>query len=133
MIFVAAGGAGMGVFTAAKEAKDVYIIGCDADQYNDGANGDSNVILTSALKVMDMNNHRVLDEIKSGEFKGGNYLLGADTYSMGYVKTPGHHQLSEDTIKKLDAAFELVKSGKIVPASSSSGTKPDNFVGLDAE
>ena len=133
VIFVAAGGAGMGVFTAAKEAKNVFIIGCDADQYNDGANGDSNVILTSSLKVMDMNNKRVLNEIKSGTFKGGNFLLGADTNSISYVKTAGHHQLSEDTIKKLDSAFELVKAGKIIPASSNSGTKPDNFVGLDAE
>ena len=133
VIFVAAGGAGMGVFTAAKEAKNVFIIGCDADQYNDGANGDSNVILTSSLKVMDMNNKRVLTEIKAGTFKGGNFLLGADTNSISYVKTAGHHQLSEDTIKKLDSAFELVKAGKIIPASSNSGTKPDNFVGLDAE
>ena len=133
VIFVAAGGAGMGVFTAAKEAKNVFIIGCDADQYNDGANGDSNVILTSSLKVMDMNNKRVLTEIKAGTFKGGNFLLGADTNSISYVKTPGHHQMSEDTIAKLDSAFELVKAGKIIPASSNSGTKPDNFVGLDAE
>lgn len=133
VIFVAAGAAGMGVFTAAKEAKNVYIIGCDADQFNDGANGDSNVILTSVLKVMDMNNQRVLDEIVSGNFKGGNYLLGADTYSTGYVKTPGHHQLSEETIARLDAAFELVRTGKIIPASSNSGTKPDSFIGLDAK
>ena len=46
MIFVAAGGAGMGVFTAAKEAEGAYIVGCDADQYNDGANGSSNVTLS---------------------------------------------------------------------------------------
>ena len=133
VMFVAAGGAGMGVFTAAKEAKGVYIIGCDADQYNDGANGDSNVILTSALKVMDMNDKRVLNDILAGNFKGGNYHLGADTNSTGYVKTPGRNQLTDDAIAKLDAAFELLKSGKIIPASSYSGTKPDNFAGLDAE
>ena len=133
VIFVAAGGAGMGVFTAAKEAKNVFIIGCDADQYNDGINGDSNVILTSSLKVMDMNDKRVLGEIKAGNFKGGNFLLGADTNSISYVKTPGRNQMSEETIAKLDAVFELVKAGKIIPASSNSGTKPDNFIGLDAE
>ena len=133
VIFVAAGGAGMGVFTAAKEAKNVFIIGCDADQYNDGINGDSNVILTSSLKVMDMNDKRVLGEIKAGTFKGGNFLLGADTNSISYVKTPGRNQMTEETIAKLDAVFELVKAGKIIPASSHSGTKPDNFAGLDAE
>ena len=133
VIFVAAGGAGMGVFTAAKEAKNVFIIGCDADQYNDGINGDSNVILTSSLKVMDMNDKRVLGEIKAGTFKGGNFLLGADTNSISYVKTPGRNQMTEETIAKHDAVFELVKAGKIIPASSHSGTKPDNFAGLDAE
>ena len=133
VIFVAAGGAGMGVFTAAKEAGNVYIIGCDADQYNDGANGDSNIILTSALKVMDMNVRRVLNDAASGKFKGGNFMLGADSDSTGYVKTPGRHQLTDDAITKIDAAFALLKAGKIVPASSFSGTKPDSFKGLDAE
>ena len=133
VIFVAAGGAGMGVFTAAKEAKDVYVIGCDADQFNDGANGDTNIILTSSLKVMDKNDARVLRDVASGAFKGGNYLLGAAEDSIDYVKTPGHHQLSDEAIAKLDAALALLKAGKILPASFTSGTMPDNFEGLDAE
>ena len=133
VMFVAAGGAGMGVFTAAKEAQGVYIIGCDADQFNDGANGDSNVILTSSLKVMDKNDARVLRDAASGNFKGGNFLLGASADSIDYVKTPGHHQLTDDAIAKLDAALALLKAGKILPASFTSGTMPDNFEGLDAE
>ncbi|MBQ7155917.1 MAG: BMP family ABC transporter substrate-binding protein [Synergistaceae bacterium] len=133
VIFVAAGGAGMGVFTAAKEASGVYIIGCDADQFNDGKNGDANVILTSSLKVMGKNDARVLRDAAAGNFKGGNFLLGAAEDSIGYVKTEGHHQLSADAITKLDAALALLKAGKIVPASFYSGTMPDNFEGLDAE
>ena len=31
------------------------IIGCDVDQYDDGANGPSNIILTSVLKNMSIN------------------------------------------------------------------------------
>ena len=133
VIFVAAGGAGMGVFTAAKESQNVFIIGCDADQFNDGVNGDKNIILTSVLKVMDKNNCRVLTDIANGTFKGGNYNLGADTNSVDYVKIPGHHQLSENAIEKIDAAFDLMRQGKIKPASFTSGTLPDNFLGLDAE
>ena len=133
VIFVAAGGAGMGVFTAAKEAKDVYIVGCDADQFDDGKNGDANIILTSSLKVMDKNNARVLRDIAAGNFKGGNYLLGAAEDSIDYVKTPGRHQLTDDVIAKLDAALALMKAGKILPASFTSGTMPDSFEGLDAE
>ena len=103
VIFVASGASGMGVFTAAKESKGVYVIGCDADQYNDGRNGDSNVILTSALKVMGMNDKRVLTDIADGKFKGGNFHLGADSGSIDYVKTPGRHQLTEEAIKKIDS------------------------------
>ena len=133
VIFVAAGGAGMGVFTAAKEAKGVCVIGCDADQFNDGRNGDANVILTSSLKVMGKNNARVLGEILAGKFKGGNVLLGAKDDSVDYVRTPGRNQLTGDAIAKLDSVLALLKAGKILPASSRSGTMPDNFVGLDAE
>ena len=133
VIFVAAGGAGMGVFTAAKEAKDVYIIGCDADQFDDGKNGDSNIILTSSLKVMGMNDKRVLKEIADGKFKGGNFLLGAESGSIDYVKTPGRNQLTDDAIAKIDSALALLKAGKIKPASFTSGTMPDKFEGIDAE
>ncbi|MCR5346650.1 MAG: BMP family ABC transporter substrate-binding protein [Fretibacterium sp.] len=133
VIFVAAGGSGNGVFTAAKEAKDVYVIGVDVDQYDDGANGSSNIILTSGLKVMDVNNARVLNEIVDGKFRGGNYLLGADTNSTGYVKKEGRCQLPGDVIEKIDHAFALMKTGVIVPAAFGNGMKPDSFKGLDAE
>ncbi|MGL4344768.1 MAG: BMP family lipoprotein, partial [Cellulosilyticaceae bacterium] len=79
ILFVAAGGSGNGVFTAAKEAGNVKVIGCDVDQFDDGVNGESNIILTSALKVMDANVTRVLTEIEAGSFKGANVLLQADT------------------------------------------------------
>ena len=130
VIFVAAGGSGNGVFTAAKEAKDVYCIGCDVDQYDDGANGDSNIILTSVLKIMDMNVERQLNAVKDGTFAGGNYLLGADTDSTGFVSEEGRHQLSEDTITKITEAFSKVKSGEVVPAANFNGLASDAFTGL---
>lgn len=131
IIFVAAGGTGNGVFTAAKEASgDVKVIGCDVDQYDDGVAGDKNIILTSVLKVMSINVERALNAIKDGTFKGGNVLLRADTDSTGYVKAEGRHQLSEDTIKKMDEAYELLKKGEIVPASNFNGYTPEDFPGL---
>ena len=133
VIFVAAGSAGMGVFTAAKEAKNVYVIGCDADQFKDGVNGKSNIILTSSLKIMGINNKRVLNEIAAGKFEGGNFLRGAAEDSIGYVKAKGRNQLSEEAIAKLDSMLEYMKYGRISPASSISGTKPDNFVGLNID
>ncbi len=129
-LFVAAGGSGNGVFTAAKEAGNVKIIGCDVDQYKDGANNSSNVILTSALKVMSTNVEKVLTAVADGSFKGANVLLKADTDSTGYVKEVGHHQMSDDTLAKLDEVYKLVKDGTIVPAANFNKIEPDNFPGL---
>ena len=130
IIFVAAGASGNGVFTAAKEATDVKVIGCDVDQYDDGANGDSNVILTSVLKVMSMNVEKQLNAIKDGTFKGGNVLLQADTDSTGFVSDADRCQLSDDTISALNDAYELVKDGTIVPAANFNGNTPEDFPGL---
>ena len=127
IIFVAAGASGNGVFTAAKEAEGVKVIGCDVDQYDDGANGDANVVLTSVLKVMHSNVERVLGEVADGSFAGGNVVLTAETDSTGYVSEEGRCQLSAETIEKIDAAYEKVKSGEIVPAANFNGVTPDTF------
>ncbi len=130
IIFVAAGGSGMGVITAAKEATDVKIIGCDVDQFNDGENGDSNVMLTSGVKNMGVNVKRQLEAIADGSFKGGNYVLKADTDSTGLVVEDGRQQLSAETIEQVNAAYELVQKGEVVPPSNFSGTVPEDFPGL---
>lgn len=130
MIFVAAGASGNGVLTACKEAEGVYYLGCDVDQYDDGANGDANVIMTSALKVMDMNVELQLTNILNGTFAGANALLGADTYSTGFVSEEGRHQMQADTVTKVAEAFEKVVSGEIVPAANFNGMTPDAFTGL---
>jgi len=134
VIFVAAGGSGNGVFTAVKEsAAEDYVIGVDTDQFADGANGSENIVLTSALKVMGANDKRVLETVLNGTFKGGNYLLGADSDSVAYVSDPNRCQLTADDVAKIDKAVALLKNGTIVPASNFGGTTPDNFQGIDAE
>lgn len=131
IIFVVAGGSGNGVFTAAKETdKDVKLIGGDIDQYDDGVDGDENIILTSALKIMSTNVERSLNMIKDDEFEGENVLLGADTDSVGYVKEEGRHQLSEDTISKIDEVYDLMKEGEIVPAGNFTEHSVKDFPGL---
>ena len=130
-IFVAAGGTGNGVFTAVKEAKgDVKVIGCDVDQFDDGVNGSENIVLTSAAKFMGMNVEKALNSIVDGSFKGGNVVLHADTDSTGFIKEEGRQQLSEDTLAKMNDAYELVKNGTIVPASNFNGYTPEKFPGL---
>lgn len=128
---VAAGGSGNGVFTAFKESPDdVKVIGCDVDQFDDGVVGDKNIVLTSALKIMDINVKRQLDAIKDGTFTGGNILLDATTDSTGIVTEEGRQQMSDETIAKTNEAFELIKDGTIVPPANFTGTTPDEFPGL---
>ena len=130
IMLVAAGGSGNGVFTAVKEAGNAQVIGCDVDQYDDGANGDKNIILTSVLKVMHSNVEKQLEKVLDGSFKGENAFLGADTDSTGFVKAEGRQQLSAETIEKLEDAYAKVKSGEIVPAANFNNMTPDNFTGL---
>lgn len=127
IMLVAAGGSGNGVFTAAKEAAGVMVIGCDVDQYDDGANGDANVVLTSGLKVMHDTVYNVLNTVKSDSFKGANVTLTASTDSTGYVSESGRCQLTEDAVSKIDAAQTKLKAGEIVPAANFNGVTPESF------
>ena len=129
VLFVAAGGSGNGSLTACKEA-GVYYIGCDVDQYDDGVNGDSNVILTSALKCMDTTVYSVLTDYANGEFAGGNFYLDAKTDSTGAVVEEGRQQLSDEAIAAIVLAFDALKDGSIVPPANFNGYTPEDFPGL---
>ncbi|SMP69281.1 BMP family lipoprotein [Anoxynatronum buryatiense] len=130
ILFVAAGGSGMGVFTAAMEAEGIYVIGCDVDQFDDGVYSGGNVILTSVLKNMSINVERQLNAIVEGSFQGSNELLRANTDSTGFVWGDDRHQLSAETMEKLEEVYELVQAGTIVPSANFNGHSPDNFPGL---
>ena len=130
IMLVAAGASGIGTITAAKEAQGVFIIGCDVDQYDEGITGSRNVILTSALKVMNTNVTRQLTAIADGTFRGKNDLLSASTDSTGFVSTNGRHQMSASTLSRLNQVYPLVKNGTIIPAANFNGHTPTNFPGL---
>ena len=68
-----------------------------------------------------------LPQAGTGSFAGGNVVLTAETDSTGYVSEEGRCQLSAETIEKIDAAYEKVKSGEIVPAANFNGVTPDTF------
>lgn len=130
VLFVAAGASGNGVFTAAKEA-GIFVIGCDVDQFDDGVNGENNIILTSALKVMHTNVAKQLKAALDGTFVGKNDLLQANTDSTGFVSEEGRHQMSEETVSKLNETYELVKDGTIIPSANFNGYTPEDFPGLN--
>jgi basic membrane protein A len=127
ILFVAAGGSGNGVFTAAKEATGVKVIGCDVDQYDDGANGDTNIVLTSVLKVMHDTVYNEMKAVNDGTFKGANVTLTAADDATGFVSEAGRCQLTEETITRIKEAQAKVKAGEIVPAANFNGITPETF------
>ena len=130
IIFTFAGAASNGVFAAAKERTNVFVIGAGVDQFDLGAADGRNVVLTSVLKIMKVNVERALESIAIGTFAGGNKLMGIDTGSVGFVKTPGRHQLSSRTLRILEDISLLIERGEIVPPGSLTQTSPTNFPGL---
>jgi basic membrane protein A len=130
VLFVAAGNAGNGAFTAAKEADGVWLIGCDVDQYNDGFKGSDNIMLTSTLKKMDVHVEKQLEAIYDGTFAGEDAFLSVANEGVGYVDAEGSQQLSADTLDKLAECYDLVKDGTIIPAANFNGYTPTDFPGL---
>ncbi|NLH91582.1 MAG: BMP family ABC transporter substrate-binding protein [Atopobium sp.] len=113
VVFQAAGGTGVGVINACKDA-GIYAIGADMDQ-SYLAEG---TVLTSALKRADVAIVDVSKRILSGDLKGGsNITLGL---SDGAVGIPEDYSLmGENVYNDALTVEELIKSGDIVPPATS--------------
>jgi len=112
--YAAAGGSGSGVFTAASAAK-AWAIGVDSDQYLSADAAVKDVILTSALKNV---NVAVFDTIQAAV--KGSFLTGVQTYDLknggvGYSKSNSAVQPFE---AKADAAAQAIIAGTIVVPGS---------------
>ena len=109
VVYAAAGGSGAGVFVAAKAAS-AWAIGVDSDQYLSADAAVKDVILTSALKNV---NVAVFDVI-SASVKGAP-LSGVQVYDLknggvGYSKSNAAVQPYE---AKADAAEQAIISGSV--------------------
>ncbi|MBN2797443.1 MAG: BMP family ABC transporter substrate-binding protein [Clostridia bacterium] len=128
VIHAAAGGVGVGAINEAKTRRaageNVWIVGVDVDQYNDGVIEDgSSVILTSAMKRIDVAAHDYIKAFLEGTFPGGQkiYLTAKD----GGVGLPAENpNLSEETITKTNEVFAGLGDGSIAA--------PDSLEALEA-
>ncbi|SEB02363.1 basic membrane protein A [Thalassobacillus cyri] len=91
VIYHASGGTGNGVFAQAKDLKqndpdrNVWVIGVDRDQHEEGQIGDMNVTLTSMVKRVDIAVQDISTKAMNGEFPGGEvveYGLEDDAISV---------------------------------------------------
>ncbi|MGN0143780.1 MAG: BMP family ABC transporter substrate-binding protein [Clostridium sp.] len=117
-IFCAAGGVGNGVITAAKTQVDagneVWVIGVDRDQFDDGIYKEGkSVILTSAIKKVDVASYSMIKDLVDGNFKGGK-ILTFDISNDAVGIPDNNPNLSDETMKVVEDIYAKLKDGSIV-------------------
>ncbi len=118
IIFHAAGGTGNGVFTEAKERKEanpdanVWVIGVDSDQYDEGQVGDANVTLTSVLKRVDNAVYNISQAAMEGDFPGGETVVyGLADDGIGLADSRG--AIPEDVMTQIEEFKQQIVDGEI--------------------
>ncbi|WP_079480904.1 BMP family lipoprotein [Halobacillus salinus] len=124
VIYHASGATGNGVFAQAKDIKNndpeanVWVIGVDRDQYEEGSVGDTNVTLTSMVKRVDIAVQDVSTQSMNGEFPGGEVLeygLADDAVSIARTN---EEALTEDIISSIEEWKEKIVNGDVeVPST----------------
>ncbi len=116
IVYHAAGGAGAGMFEAAKEHSEssgskVWGIGVDSDQFNTVDPGVQEYVLTSMLKRVDNAVFEIIKAQESGNFAGGNTVYDLKTDGVGYSTSGGF--LTDDTIATLEDLKAQIVAGDI--------------------
>ncbi|QUG41141.1 BMP family protein [Psychrobacillus sp. INOP01] len=119
IIFHAAGGTGNGVFAEAKERKtkdanaNVWVIGVDSDQYEEGAVGNTNVTLTSMQKRVDIAVQNIAKEAMAGKFPGGTTV----TYGLaeeGVQLADSRGAIPQEILDQVQEYSDKIAAGEIV-------------------
>lgn len=116
-IFTAAGGVGVGAINEAKTrataGKEAWIVGVDVDQYADGIyKDDKSIILTSAMKKIDVATFDIIKDELDGKFPGGQTLT-FDVKNDGVGLPNENPNLTEETTKQVDEVYNKIKNGEI--------------------
>ena len=118
IIYHAAGGAGNGMFAAAKEFSEdngskVWGIGVDSDQYNTIGSVDASLqeyVLTSMTKRVDVAVFEILKAQEEGTFAGGVQVYDLSVDGVGYSTSGGY---VDDITSELDVFKAQIVSGAI--------------------
>lgn len=117
IIFHAAGGTGNGLLKEAMDRRangeDVWAIGVDKDQYEDGIyDGDKSVVLTSMLKRVDVAAYDIAKLTLDGKFPGGKTIV-FDLANEGVGLPKTNPNLSDDIVKEANDFIPQITSGKV--------------------
>lgn len=122
IIFAAAGGVGVGAINEAKSraenGDDVYMVGVDVDQYDEGLLSDGrSVMLTSAMKYLANAAYQQIDAFVNETFKGGtSHLMNATSNGVGLPEE--NPNLTKETMTQVQEVFQLIQSGDLVVPQS---------------
>jgi basic membrane protein A len=117
IIYSAAGMSGNGTIAQAKEyraqGRNVWAIGVDSDQYEEGLilNSNESAVLTSMLKMVETATLYGLSAVKAGRFKGEVITFDMEIGGVGYsVKNPA---LTSDIVDRLEEIKRQIMAGEI--------------------
>jgi basic membrane protein A and related proteins len=116
-IFAAAGGVGVGAINEAKTraaaGEGVWIIGVDVDQYAEGIySGTDSIILTSAMKYIDIAAYDMIEAELEGTFPGGEILMfDASNFGIGIPRE--NPNLDPEVLELVEEAFALLQAGML--------------------
>ena len=115
-IFSAAGGTGNGTIEQAKECRmegrNVWAIGVDRDQYEDGIyEGEESPVLTSMIKRVENSTIKALSDIERGTFASGVIRMSLANGDLDYSKS--NPALSPSVIAEVDRIKEEIIKGNI--------------------
>ena len=118
LVYCACGTTALGGFNEAKaraeKGEEVWVVGCDVDQYEDGLLEDGrSVTLTSTMKNLANSTYDMIKAELDGEFVGGQQIIfDAKNGGVGIPET--NPNLSDEVQKEADAVLEKIKTGEIV-------------------
>ncbi|MEO6880449.1 MAG: BMP family ABC transporter substrate-binding protein [Mycobacteriaceae bacterium] len=116
VIYQAAGGSGSGVFEAVAGKPGALAIGVDSDQYQSAAPAVKDIILTSALKNVNVGVFNFLSSVKDGTVKAGTVEYDLKNGGVGY-------STANPKIADLEPQLDALKA-KIIDGSIKVPTTP---------
>lgn len=120
-VYSAAGASGNGTIAQAvahrKTGKNVWAIGVDSDQYEEGIFGvGKSAVLTSMVKNIDIAILAGMNHVEKGTFTGGSVIIGLKENGVGFTTT--NPDLKDDVVKRLSSIRSDIISGKIKVAAT---------------
>lgn len=119
VIYHASGATGNGVFNQAKDLKqndadrEIWVIGVDRDQHEEGKVGDQNVTLTSMIKRVDVAVENVSTMSMKNEFPGGEKLeFGIEEDGIGFATT-NQEAMTEEIINTVNEWKDKILKGEV--------------------